>query len=126
MQIPSLLPFTFHKSSALFLLLLVANLVLAQTEKKSNFTVNAYAEAYYSNATSFSAAKTLPEFIYNHKKGQEASINLAFVKVNYQKKRFRSNVALMAGDYSKYNLAAEPKWAKPILEANLGTKKIFG
>ncbi len=122
MQIPSLQPFTFHKSSALFLLLLVTNLVLAQTEKKSNFTVNAYAETYYANATSFSAAKTLPEFIYNHKKVQEASINLAFVKVNYQKKRFRSNVALMGGDYGRYNLSSEPKWAKPILEANVGIK----
>lgn len=122
MQIPSLLPFTFYKSSALFLFLLGTNLVLAQTEKKSNFTVNAYAEAYYASATSFSAAKTLPEFIYNHKKGQEASINLAFLKVNYQKKRFRSNVALMVGDYSRYNLSSEPNWAKPILEANVGIK----
>ncbi|MBP6373488.1 MAG: porin [Flavobacterium sp.] len=122
MQIPVLLPFTFHKSRALFLLLLITNLGLAQTPRHPLFTVSAYAEAYYANSTSFSADKTYPEFIYNHKKGQQPSLNLAFVKVNHQSKRMRSNVALMAGDYSKYNLAAEPKWAKPILEANLGVK----
>ena len=121
-QISSLFPFTLVKISVLFLFFIGTNLALAQIQKNSRLTFNAYAEAYYANATSFSAAKTLPEYIYNHKKGQEASINLAFVKVNYQTKRFRSNVALMAGDYSRYNLSAEPNWAKPILEANVGVK----
>lgn len=122
MQIPVLLPFTFHKSRGLFLLLLMTNLGLAQTPGNPFINVSAYAEAYYTNSTSFSTDKTYPEFIYNHKKGQQPSLNLAFVKVNHQSKRMRGNVALMAGDYSKYNLAAEPNWAKPILEANLGVK----
>jgi hypothetical protein len=34
----------------------------------------------------------------------------------------RSNLALMTGNYAMYNLSAEPYWAKPLLEANIGYK----
>ena len=84
--------------------------------------MNAYIESYYS--FDFSKPKNFekPDFNYNYKKHNKLSVNLAFVKANYQTKRLRSNLALMTGTYVKYNLSAEPNWAKPLLEANVGYK----
>lgn len=95
---------------------------VAQNELPKKFTCQGYGELYYNYNFNNKTARENPGFLYSHKKLNQPSINLAFVKANYQSKRLRSNVALMAGDYSKYNLSAEPTWAQPILEANLGVK----
>jgi hypothetical protein len=63
-----------------------------------------------------------PDFNYNYKKHNQLNVNLAFVKLGYQSSRVRSNLALMTGNYAMYNLSAEPNWAKPLLEANIGYK----
>lgn len=94
----------------------------AQNELPKKFTCQGYGEVYYNYNFENQSARENPGFLYNHNKLNQPSINLAFVKANYQSKRLRGNVALMAGDYSKYNLSAEPTWAQPILEANLGVK----
>jgi hypothetical protein len=81
-----------------------------------------YLETYYSYDFSNPDNFEKPDFSYNYKKHNQLNVNLAFIKANYQSKRLRSNLALMTGIYTMYNLSPEPNWAKPILEANIGYK----
>lgn len=93
-----------------------------QPDSINPLTLSGYGELYYSYDFSNPANHEKPNFIYNHKRHNELSINLIYVKAAYQKQHIRSNLAAMVGDYATYNLAAEPTWAKFIYEANIGVK----
>jgi hypothetical protein len=95
---------------------------VAQNDSSSNIHFSGYSEFYYSYDFSKPLNREKPDYTYNYKNHNQLNINLAFVKVNYQTNRFRSNLAFMTGNYAKYNLSAEPNWAKPLLEANIGYK----
>lgn len=49
-------------------------------------------------------------------------MNLTFIKANYTAQKLRGNLAIMAGNYARYNLSGEPPWARIIYEANVGLK----
>ena len=49
-----------------------------------------------------------PDYIYNHKRHDQLRVNLALLKAAFQKNKWKARLGLMAGDYSKQNLAAEP------------------
>lgn len=100
----------------------IFNKCIAQVDSSKSFNVNAYIETYYSYDFSKPFNNEKPDFNYNYKKHNQINVNLAFVKIAYQSRRVRSNVALMTGNYVMYNLSAEPNWAKPLLEANVGFK----
>ena len=113
---------SFSRSVLLILLLIIVTISYAQKDSLSLFRVNGYFESYYSHDFANPLNSEKPDFNYNYKKHNQPNVNLAFVKANYQSKRFRSNLALMTGTYVKYNLSAEPNWAKPLLETNIGYK----
>jgi hypothetical protein len=94
----------------------------AQVDSAKSLSLSAYIETYYSY--DFSKPKNFEklDYTYNYKKHNQFNVNLAFLKASYQAKRIRSNLALMTGNYAKYNLSAEPNWAKLLLEANAGFK----
>ncbi len=94
----------------------------AQQDSLRNFSFSGYAEFYYSYDFSNPANFEKPDYTYNHKKHNKPALNLAFVKANYKSERYRSNLALMMGNYVTYNLSSEPRWAKPLMEANFGMK----
>lgn len=85
-------------------------------------TFSGYTELYYSFDFDKPASKEKPFFIYNHKRHNEVNLNLAYAKVNYAATKVRANVALMAGNYAQYNLAAEPELLRFVYEANVGVK----
>ena len=85
-------------------------------------TFSGYTELYYSYDFDKPATKEKPFFIYNHKRHNEVNLNLAYAKVNYAATKVRANVALMAGNYAQYNLAAEPELLRFVYEANIGVK----
>ncbi len=95
---------------------------MAQNDSSSKIHFSGYSEFYYSYDFSKPLNRAKPDYTYNYKNHNQPNVNLAFVKANYQTNRFRSNLALMTGNYAKYNLSAEPNWAKPLLEANIGYK----
>ena len=98
-------------------------LVRAQTDStKSRFSWDAYAGFYYNHDFNQPINKERPAFTYNHKQTATPSLNLLFVKGMYQSEKFRSTVALMMGDYAKYNLAAEPQVWQHVYEMNAGIK----
>ncbi len=88
------------------------------TQKILSFS--GFAEVYYQYDFDKPADKKRPEYIYNHKKHNQLNVNLALLKATFQKNKWKANIGLMAGDYAKYNLAAEPGWAKIVYEANIG------
>jgi len=106
----------------LFFLTIIFTNCIAQLDSTKSLNVSAYIETYYSYDFSKPFNNVKPDFNYNYKKHNQLNVNLAFIKASYQNKRLRSNMALMTGNYAMYNLSAEPNWAKPLLEANLGVK----
>lgn len=96
--------------------------VNAQEESKSSFTFSGYVETYYSYDFGNPDNHVRPGFIYSHNKHNELNLNLGLVKVNYAKDNIRGNVALMAGIYAEYNLAAEQDLLQNVYEANIGVK----
>ena len=108
--------------ATLFIFVLVSFNCFAQKDSLGSFKITTYLESYYSYDFHKPFKNEKPDFNYNYKKHNQLNVNLAFLKANYQSKRLRSNLALMTGTYVRYNLNAEPNWAKPLLEANVGYK----
>ena len=106
----------------LFVLFFIAAHGFAQNDSTKPFKLSGYLETYYSYDFLRPDNHEKPDYNYNYKKHNQLNVNLAFVKASYQAKRLRSNLALMTGNYAMYNLSAEPNWAKPIFEANIGVK----
>ena len=113
---------SFSSCFILILSLIFATSSNAQNDSLSRIRLSAYFESYYSYDFANPINDEKPDYSYNYKKHNQPNVNLAFVKANYQSKRLRSNLALMTGTYVKYNLSAEPNWAKPLMEANIGYK----
>lgn len=106
-----------------FLLVLFVSIgCLAQDDSTKTLKLSSYVDMYYSYDFSNPKNFEKPDFNYHYKKHNQLNVNLAFVKLGYQSSRIRSNLALMTGNYAMYNLSAEPNWAKPLLEANIGFK----
>lgn len=103
-------------------LVFISDDCFSQSDSTDKFKLSGYLETYYSYDFLKPTSTPKPDYNYNYKNHNQLSVNLAFVKANYTSKKFRSNLALMVGDYAKYNLSAEPNWAKPLFEANVGWK----
>lgn len=90
------------------------------SSKQKDLVISGFADIYYQYDFDDPLNKKRPDFIYNHKRHNELNVNLALLHASLNKKKLRANLGLMAGNYSQYNLAAEPEWAQYIYEANLG------
>ena len=88
----------------------------------SAITISAYAEAYYSFDLAQPNNHLRPGFFYSFNRHNEVNLNLGMVKLAYAKNRVRGNIALMAGTYPQYNMAAEPELLRNVLEANVGVR----
>lgn len=82
--------------------------------------LSGFADLYYQYDFNEPLSKERPPFVYNHKKHNKPSVNLSLVKLSYNGAKWKGNLALMAGDYAWYNLAAEPRWLQYVYEANVG------
>jgi hypothetical protein len=90
--------------------------------KTGKLTFSGYAELYYGFDFNKPVDNNRPGFVYSHNRHNEVTLNLGFVKANYDSDNLRANLALMAGTYANANLAAEPGVLKNIFEANAGVK----
>jgi Putative beta-barrel porin-2, OmpL-like. bbp2 len=90
------------------------------SSKINAINISGFADIYYCYDFDKPPGKLRPDYLYNHKKHNQAGVDLALIKTAFQKNKWKANLALMAGDYAKYNLAAEPKWTRVIYEANIG------
>ena len=92
------------------LLLHGANMLCAQdsSAKEPAVTTRIFVDAYYSYDLSQPDNKLKAAFLYNHNRHNEIAINLALASLQFKQQRMRAAVGLMAGTYSRYNLAGEP------------------
>ena len=90
--------------------------------EKSPLTFSGYVETYYSYDFNEPENHTRPGFVYSHNRHNELNLNIGFAKVNYARDNVRGNLAIMAGTYAQYNLAAEQDLLRNVFEANVGIK----
>lgn len=79
-----------------------------------------YFESYYLFDFGRPENHERPSFLYNHKRHNEFSVNLAMLGMRYAGEKHRGAVKLMAGNYGQYLLAHEPIWAQFVYEASAG------
>lgn len=106
------------------LLLPVCSLALSVNAQRldSALTLSGYAEVYYSFDMAQPEDHVRPGFLYNYNRHNEVNLNLGMVKLGYAEQNVRGNLALMAGTYAQYNMAAEPGMLQSVFEANIGVK----
>jgi hypothetical protein len=89
---------------------------------QAKFSWSAYTELYYVYDFGRPANHERPDFLYSHKRHNEINLNLGYLRAAYQTDRVRARLALMAGTYTQYNMAAEQGLLKHIYEASAGIK----
>lgn len=85
-----------------------------------HLTLSGYADAYFGIDSTGNDKRS--GFLYNHVIQKRLATNLLLLKADFQSERLRAVVAGMMGDYRRFNLATEPRWAKPFNEAYAGFK----
>lgn len=95
-------------------------LSLLPDSSKASFSLSGFADMYFGKQRGNFAQK--PSFFYNHRVNNQLRTNLLLLKGEFQLPRFHATLGLMTGDYSRYNLAAEPLWARALNEAYVGIK----
>ena len=111
------------KIRLMYLFLFLTDVVAGQDSakvKNNSLIFTGYIDFYYQYDFNKPTDKSRPPFLYNFKRTNGLDINLTLLKASYSRKRIRSNLGIMAGNYSQYNLAAEPNLLKNIYEANVG------
>jgi len=110
----------------ILLFLITSQITCAQTDTASTapgkLAFSGFADIYYAYDFNKPATHERPGFLYNHNRHNEFNVNLAFLKAAYTSDRVRGNLAVMAGTYAQYNLAAEPDLLRNIFEANAGVR----
>jgi hypothetical protein len=95
-------------------------LELRSSKNNVQLKLSGFGDMYYGKHWSNQNKKE--SFLYNHKVNNKLRTNLLLLKGELNTKRFHATLGLMTGDYSQFNLAAEPTWAKPLNEAFIGVK----
>ena len=112
--------FRLQKLSLLSCLTLFVFTAQAQNTTKDSLVIQAYMEAHISWTPSNNSLKERPGFIYNYSTQNEPAFNLAALRFQYERQRFRTSAAVITGTYPKRNLAQEKQWARHIGEAYAG------
>jgi hypothetical protein len=86
----------------------------------NGFTLAGYAEAYHAYDFGNPVNGIRPGIFYNHTLHNQPAFNLLFLKMAYEQKMFRANLALMEGTYRQFNLVHEPALIRNLFEANIG------
>jgi hypothetical protein len=104
----------------LFLLLSFSTIRGSSNDSTKTIELTGYMEAYYAYDFGQPEKHLRSNFFYSYNVHDELNLNIGYVKASLNKTKFRSNLALMGGTYSTYNLANEKGFLKNILEANIG------
>lgn len=105
-----------------FACICTASVAQDSMKKQTNVSWSVFTDVYYAFDFARPANHEKASFLYNHKRHNEATINLALVSLSYRDSTKRATLGLMAGTYPQYNLAAEPLVFQHIYEANAGIK----
>jgi len=106
----------------LFLLFSFSTIKGSSNDSTKTIELTGYMEAYYAYDFGQPDKHLRPSFFYSYNVHDELNLNIGYVKASISQKKFRTNLALMGGTYSTYNLANEKGFLKNIFEANIGFK----
>ncbi|MBX2840761.1 MAG: porin [Flammeovirgaceae bacterium] len=112
------------KINVLLPLLLIGFQTIAQQADslKGKLEVYGSLDIYYAYDFNEPDSRERPSFLYSHTKHNNISINTAVLGVRYENEFLRGTVALLVGDYSVTNYAAEEQLFQNIYEAYLSVK----
>nr|MBI1229828.1 outer membrane beta-barrel protein [Cytophagales bacterium] len=110
------------KVAVVSLVLVLLSLKGIAQETVDRFEVSGYLEAYYAYDFSRPSNHERPSLLYNFKRHNEFSLNLALVQLSYKTSKTRTKMSVMSGTYAQYNLANEPVWGQAIYEASVGVR----
>jgi hypothetical protein len=116
------------RNSCLILFIFAFTQLFAQTHADTTqhpHTVqfNGFIDAYYSyDFNRPPKHEGSAPFIYNYKRNNEFSVNIALLSANYSGDKIRAKIGLQAGTYAQYNYASELPLMQHIYEANAGIK----
>jgi hypothetical protein len=110
--------------STLLLFTLLSRATFAQSDSTWKIDpevfVSGFVEVFYAYDFNRPQGSVRQPFLYNHNRHNEFNVNLGFVKLGLEHKKYRGNFALHAGTYVNDNYAAEPDPLKVIHEAIAG------
>lgn len=110
------------KSILTILFITVSLMANTQPDSSSSpLTMSGYIETYYLYDFNKPVNYTMPSFMYTNRHN-EINLNLVFVKLAYQKKYTRANLAVATGTYINANYSGEQAVLKNLYEANAGVK----
>lgn len=110
------------KKTLLVYLILICTPLFSSAQSGEGLRISGYVETYYSYDFNLPDDHVRPDFMYNFKRANEFSVNIALLKASYSNEFTRATVAIMGGNYAQYNLAAEPQWAQMVNEASVGVR----
>ncbi len=108
------------KKAIVLLLFLLLNKTIFAIKLDSFINLSAYIDVFYSYDFGKPSSNQKQLFLYNYNRHNEFSVNLAFLKLNYEHQGIRGNIALQAGTYGVDNYANEKAVWRNLLEANIG------
>lgn len=89
---------------------------------KQKWTAECYLESYFSWAPRSESSSEKPENFFNHKMNNQPAINAAIGILRWNDGQARAALGIIAGHYSKYNMAIEPGILQHVYEATVGFK----
>lgn len=126
--------FTFYRINNCFphfawkkvVVCLIAFLCLktSTAQEDDPLTFSGYLETYYIYDFGEPADHERPDFVYSFDRHNEITLNLGYIKADYQTDKVRADLGLMAGTYANANLVAEPGVLKNVYESNAGLRLV--
>ncbi|MCV9388637.1 porin [Reichenbachiella ulvae] len=110
------------KFSSLLLIvsLLVSHMAISQDTPNDDLHITGFIDTYYSYDFSQPNTSIRQPFLFNHNRHNEFNINLALIRLDYEKQRYHARIALQAGTYAQDNYAAEENMLQRLNEAYVG------
>ena len=96
------------------------------SDSASELTVTGFVEAFYAYDFADPDNNQRPNFVYQHGRHNEFSINLALIHAGWERDRVRANIGLMAGSFPQRNQIQEQTLFQFLYDANVGVKLAEG
>ena len=93
---------------------------IGTNENKEEIKISAFLDVFYAYDFNQPQDGKRQYFFYNHNRHNEFNLNLGYLKLAYNNKKLRANLALQSGTYPNDNYASEPGLLKALFEANVG------
>jgi len=111
------------RGSLLLLSLLMTDAVGEENSSQpgqATLSVSGFLDMYYAFDFNQPENNTRPDFLFNHHRHNRINANLALLQLHFNQDKYRADLSLMTGTYSRRNLAHEPKLLRQVYAANIG------